>query len=85
MANRALTGCDHCGQQDDHPKHHFGVETYHHDCAPARVVNQVTAESQVDDPDIAEHAKRALTIRKLALDGTRGEKLLARIEKLDKE
>lgn len=33
----AVLQCDNCGQTDDHPKHHYGAETYHHDCTPFRV------------------------------------------------
>jgi hypothetical protein len=84
-AQRAVLACEQCGQTDDHPKHHFGTETRHHDCDPAHVVRQLEAAAEVDDPDIAAHAKRALDIRKTALSGTRGAKLLAHIEKLDEK
>jgi hypothetical protein len=84
-AQRASTACDQCGQTDDHPKHHFGVETFHHDCVPARLVRQIEAAADSDDEDVAEQAGRALDIRKVAQGGTRGAKLLAHIEKLDEK
>lgn len=34
--------CDGCGQTDDHPKLHYGLETYHHDCIPFRVYHDLT-------------------------------------------
>lgn len=44
----AWSRCDHCqpeelpsGQPhpgDDHPKWHWGEETFHHDCAPAQLL-----------------------------------------------
>ncbi len=52
MANRAFTECDNCGQYDDHPKFHYGPETYHHDCIPARVMRDVTS---VTDYEVVEN------------------------------
>lgn len=37
----ALSACDHCGAVDDHPKIHTPAETFHHDCAPVRVLDEV--------------------------------------------
>lgn len=42
---RAEARCDFCGQTDDHPKLHYGVETYHHDCIPARVMDDIESET----------------------------------------
>lgn len=36
------TLCDGCGSVDDHPKLHYGPETYHHDCLPHKVVRDLT-------------------------------------------
>lgn len=67
----ALTSarCDQCGQTDTHPKWHYGVETYHHDCAPVRVLE--------DNPPAG-----ALATRDLALSGVRGDDLHAHLAKL---
>lgn len=46
MANgRVEARCDNCGQTDDHPKLHYGLETYHHDCIPARVMDDIESET----------------------------------------
>lgn len=37
----AYTRCDTCGKTDDHPKHHYGAETNHHDCIPARILDDL--------------------------------------------
>jgi hypothetical protein len=34
--------CDTCGQVDDHPKFHYGNDTYHHDCLPYKVTRDLT-------------------------------------------
>jgi hypothetical protein len=52
MANRVLSECDNCGQYDDHPKLHYGPETYHHDCVPARVMRDITS---VTDYEVVEN------------------------------
>lgn len=41
MANHIPTKCDDCGLVDDHPKLHYGVDTYHHDCLPPRARREV--------------------------------------------
>lgn len=41
MAHSA-TACDTCGLVDDHPKVHYGPETFHHDCVPHKVVRDWT-------------------------------------------
>lgn len=87
----AVQQCDGCGQVDDHPKHHYGAETYHHDCTPFRVLEDMTslseygrdAEGQVvllgrtplEKRDYPKQIADALAIRKLAEGGLRGEKL----------
>lgn len=40
----ATTTCDACGAADDHPKLHYGPETYHHDCIPHKVVRDFTTD-----------------------------------------
>ena len=42
---RVEARCDNCGQTDDHPKLHYGAETYHHDCIPARVMDDIEGET----------------------------------------
>lgn len=73
---RAATRCDECRKTDDHPKVHYGVATYHHDCLPPRV----RAEVVDGDP-----TGRALGVIQAAEKGTHGAKLLAHIDKLHKE
>lgn len=41
MAHSA-TLCEGCGAVDDHPKLHYGAEQYHHDCAPYKVIRDLT-------------------------------------------
>lgn len=101
MANgRMESRCDGCGATDDHPKQHYPPHTFHHDCIPAFVIDDLTSETtwrfdeatrgyvQADrvflaDEDLPEHAKRVLSIRKKAMDGTRGHDLLAHILTMD--
>lgn len=87
----AVTTCDNCGKTDSDPKHHYGSETYHHDCTPHRVIEDMTSisvydrqddgavvlvsRSPIDPSDYPEHVKRFLKARDLAEKGTRGEKL----------
>jgi hypothetical protein len=73
---RAETRCDECKQTDDHPKVHYGVETYHHDCLPSRARREVI---DADPNGIAQKVIQA------AEKGTHGPKLLAHIEKLHQE
>ena len=86
----ALT-CDNCGQTDTDPKLHYGAETYHHDCIPHRVLQDMISYSEyrrlddgstvlvsrtpIPESELPEHTKRALKARDLAMKGTRGEKL----------
>jgi hypothetical protein len=95
---RVLYRCDGCGQTDDHPKMHYVVQTYHHDCIPAFVMDDLTSETyyttvdngqlvmthRVPLPEESLHpgTQRLLEIRKLALKGMHGEKLLEHIRKL---
>ena len=85
------TQCDGCGAVETDPKHHYGAETYHHDCTPFRIIedmtsitewgrdddNQPVIRSRTPIPEKALHPEtvKALTIRKLAQGGTRGAKL----------
>jgi hypothetical protein len=87
--------CDGCGQTDDHPKMHYGVQTYHHDCIPAFVMDDLTSEStyRVEGGQVSllqrvplpeEHMHpgtvRLLETRKKAESGTRGPALLKWIQ-----
>lgn len=59
--------CDNCGQTDDHPKLHYGAETYHHDCVPARVM----ADVRTSDPDaVARVEKIAAQAKKIGDAGS---------------
>jgi hypothetical protein len=50
--------CDGCGQVDSDPRLHYGLETYHHDCIPYRVLQDVTTVGSfvdgqyVETPDV---------------------------------
>lgn len=88
--------CDGCGQVDDHPKLHYGAETYHHDCTPYRVIEDMTSVSSWDrdaegqlvllsreamDPrDYFKTTSEALAIKALAEGGLRGDKLRKHIQ-----
>lgn len=76
MADRATTRCDDCGQADDHPKLHYGIETYHHDCLPPRVRHDV-----LGDGNHAVH-KVVRAIVKECESGTKGLDLHAYIQDL---
>ncbi len=46
MANgRAEWRCDGCGQVTDHPAHHYGNLTFHHDCTPDYVLREMTSHN----------------------------------------
>lgn len=90
MTTRAVDRCMNCGQEDDHPKFHYGLqdtETYHHDCLPFKVVRDLTTHGNwteggdwVEGDDIAKkdlpkQLADALAIRKIAEGGTRGDEL----------
>lgn len=68
-----VSGCDHCGGVDDHPKLHYGMETYHHDCVPVKVKADVG-----DHPIIAK-------IIETASAGTHGDDLRTYINALHQE
>jgi hypothetical protein len=86
--------CDGCGQADTDPKLHYGDrETYHHDCVPARVLDDLTSitvyeggnvlsRERLDEKDLHPHTLRTLRVIEAAKGGTRGEKLRAHIAKL---
>lgn len=82
--------CDGCGQTDDHPKHHYAAQVFHHDCTPAYVIDDMTHESiysvengqivlqqRIPLPEEEMHpgTRRFLAIREKANKGTRGVKL----------
>lgn len=70
MADRVLTRCDDCEQIDDHPKCHYGDETYHHDCLPPRARR-----------DVMSNPMAALVVRACE-KGLRGPALLTHIREL---
>jgi len=73
---RYQTTCDHCGQHDDHPKLHYGEKTYHHDCTPAPVKEEILSGVH------SESAEITAAIFQAAEDGVHGDMLLAKIEEL---
>ncbi len=94
---RAQLSCDGCGQTDDHPKLHYGTQTYHHDCVPAFVMDDLTHESSyrlegnqlvlvdrvpLPEDSMAPQVRRLLAVRDKAQGGTRGPKLLNFIQSL---
>lgn len=66
-----ISECDNCGQSDDHPKLHYGGETYHHDCIPARVARDLNME----DPMLS-------SIVDLAKSGVHGDDLRIEIAEM---
>lgn len=64
--------CDGCGAVDADPKLHYGDETYHHDCAPFRVLNDLPE-------DVQAFVKRAVAT------GLKGDELRAHIDSLHKD
>ena len=87
--------CDSCGQTDDHPKMHYGAQTYHHDCLPAFAMHDLTSESvyrvensqvvlveRVPLPEEAMHpgTRRLLATQEQARKGVRGPALLKWIQ-----
>jgi hypothetical protein len=90
---RVLYRCDSCGQTDDHPKMHYAAQTYHHDCIPAFVMDDLTSQTyynvetgQVVDrvplPEEELHpgTRRLLETAEKAKSGVRGPKLLTWIQ-----
>lgn len=69
---RAVNACDVCKQEDDHPKLHYGDATYHHDCVPPFVEQDVTRFAAVHP----HHAAVARVIE-AARSGLRGDELHA--------
>ncbi|HEY2086466.1 MAG TPA: hypothetical protein VGH54_10645 [Mycobacterium sp.] len=53
--------CEGCGQNDDHPKLHYGRQQFHHDCTPAFILDVLNAQN--------------LAIVEVAKSGVRGDKL----------
>lgn len=90
---RVSTECDGCGQHDDHPKVHYGQETYHHDCLPHRVLRDLTTVGTfvdgqyVETPGVEMHEDAAATVARLVeivdacKGGLKGDNLLAFIQK----
>jgi hypothetical protein len=69
---RVATQCEQCGAVDTHPKAHWNDGgTYHHDCIPFKLKNQ-----------LIETTKHAEAVIKAAESGIRGDALLAHIESL---
>jgi hypothetical protein len=75
MPDRVSTQCDHCGQNDDHPKVHLGDITKHHDCLSVQEENALRDSGQEKDS-----GPKVSAIIDAAKGGTRGEKLLKLIE-----
>jgi hypothetical protein len=86
---RAVQTCDGCGQADDHPNVHYGIETYHHDCLPHRIYRDLTTVGTyvngvyVETPEVPMSEEAAATVARLVdivdacKGGLRGDDLLA--------
>lgn len=74
---RTKTMCDQCGQTDDHPKHHYGEKTYHHDCTPVPAREETLAGAHSAGDEVT-GAVFAACID----EGLRGDDLRTRIEEL---
>jgi hypothetical protein len=66
---RVNVQCDDCKQIDDHPKIHYGEDTYHHDCLPPRARR-----------DASESHPMVAHIIRVCERGLRGPELLAHIQ-----
>ena len=76
----AITECDQCGPPgDDHPKVHYGLQTWHHDCVPYRVKQEIL--------DGAHGVSREVTagIFEACESGKKGDELRAHILGLHEE
>jgi hypothetical protein len=75
MAEHVKTLCDHCGQEDDHPKSHWNTgKTYHFDCLPYDLRNE-----------FVESHPLAQALVDAAHDGTHGDELRAFSVKLHED
>lgn len=77
MSDRAVTACDQCGGSDDHPKVHYGLNTWHHDCTPAKVREEIL-RGTIHAVDSSVLAK----VFEAAANGVRGDELLGHIQRL---
>lgn len=61
----AHSTCDYCGLTDDHPKIHYGLNTYHHNHAPANVRAEVIATAPLAKKifDACDSGKRGQKLR----------------------
>jgi hypothetical protein len=95
MADPTPMRCDGCGQTDTDPKLHYGAaETYHHDCVPARVLDDLVSVShysdrgellsrdRLEEADMHPHVRRTLRVIEAAKSGKRGAELRKHIVKL---
>ena len=78
MADHIPTRCDHCGQTDTHPKFHYGLATWHHDCAPVDAVDEATAHADWHP----HHAAAAAVFKACREDGVKGDALRAHAAKI---
>jgi hypothetical protein len=72
------TQCDQCGQVDDHPKHHIGEVTKHHDCLSFGEKEMALASHEATPGALAK-------IIEACEGGTRGDKLVKFIESVHAE
>jgi len=80
MSEHAEVACDHCGQTDDHPKvHALGGGTWHHDCTPVPVKDDMLAGVH------SISAERTAAVFEACEGGLRGDELRARIAELHEE
>lgn len=67
-----------CGQTDDHPKLHYGDQTYHHDCLPAPIEEEIRA-------GLAADMSLLVSVIDTCKGGLRGPDLLAHIQAMHAE
>lgn len=72
---RIATQCGQCGQVDDHPKVHLGVDTKHHDC-----LSVSERELAVGSVQAAGSGPKLSAIIRECEGGLRGPDLLAAIQ-----
>lgn len=76
MAPHVPTRCDQCGKVDDHPKVHYGEQTWHHDCTPAPVKAEILGGAH------GVSAEMTAAVFEACEDGLRGDELRAHIVEL---
>lgn len=78
MSEHAKVRCNQCHPKDhpgdDHPKFHYGAETWHHDCAPQYAIDDAIGGGHSVDAETT-----AAVFKASREDGLKGDELRAHI------